>query len=168
MKEYRDIKDIAREIRGKLKVEFPKCRFSVTIERYSGGQSMSISLMSAPFEAIIEEIHGEWIAGTKTYIRTPVKKMYAQLNQYVFKDGYEGFNNTPAEYGSNNGAILTREAWDCMARAYELTLTHNWDNSDPMTDYFDVNFYVHLNIGEWDKPFVNSNASIPAPVETPA
>lgn len=30
----------------------------------------------------------------------------------------------------------------------------NHDRSDSMTDYFDVGWYVSINIGEWDKPFV--------------
>jgi len=30
---------------------------------------------------------------------------------------------------------------------------YNWDRSDSMTDYFDVNFYLHLDVGQWDKPF---------------
>jgi len=29
----------------------------------------------------------------------------------------------------------------------------NHDNSDPMTDYFDVGWYVDINIGHWDKPY---------------
>lgn len=31
--------------------------------------------------------------------------------------------------------------------------TGNHDNSDPMTDYFDVGWYVDVNIGSWDKPY---------------
>ena len=27
-----------------------------------------------------------------------------------------------------------------------------------MTDYFDVNFYVHMSIGQWNKPFNNNQA----------
>lgn len=30
----------------------------------------------------------------------------------------------------------------------------NHDNSDPMTDYFDVGFYTDINIGTWEKPYV--------------
>lgn len=30
----------------------------------------------------------------------------------------------------------------------------NHDNSDPMTDYFDVGWYIDIKIGRWDKPFV--------------
>ena len=27
----------------------------------------------------------------------------------------------------------------------------NHDNSDPMTDYFDVGWYISVNLGRWDK-----------------
>lgn len=32
----------------------------------------------------------------------------------------------------------------------------NYDNSDPMTDYFDVGYYTEMRFGEWDKPFVST------------
>lgn len=31
--------------------------------------------------------------------------------------------------------------------------TGNHDNSDMQTDYFDVGFYVDINIGAWNKPY---------------
>ena len=30
----------------------------------------------------------------------------------------------------------------------------NHDNSDVQTDYFDVGWYVDVNIGSWDKPYI--------------
>lgn len=30
----------------------------------------------------------------------------------------------------------------------------NHDNSDIMTDYFDVGWYIDVNIGRWNKPYV--------------
>lgn len=30
----------------------------------------------------------------------------------------------------------------------------NHDNSDVQTDYFDVGWYVDINIGSWDKPYI--------------
>jgi hypothetical protein len=30
----------------------------------------------------------------------------------------------------------------------------NHDRSDSMTDYFDVGWYVRVNIGKWNKPYV--------------
>lgn len=32
--------------------------------------------------------------------------------------------------------------------------TGNWDNSDIQTDYFDKGWYVSVNIGKWNKPYV--------------
>lgn len=29
----------------------------------------------------------------------------------------------------------------------------NHDNSDIMTDYFDVGWYIDVNVGKWDKPY---------------
>lgn len=36
----------------------------------------------------------------------------------------------------------------------ECLNTGNHDRSDMMTDYFDVGWYVSINIGRWNKPFV--------------
>jgi cell division protein FtsI/penicillin-binding protein 2 len=30
----------------------------------------------------------------------------------------------------------------------------NHDNSDTMTDYFDVGWYIDINIGKWNKPYI--------------
>ena len=30
----------------------------------------------------------------------------------------------------------------------------NYDNSDIMTDYFDVGYYISVNVGRYDKPYV--------------
>lgn len=30
----------------------------------------------------------------------------------------------------------------------------NHDNSDIMTDYFDVGWYVDVNVGQWNKPYI--------------
>jgi len=29
-----------------------------------------------------------------------------------------------------------------------------YDNSDAMTDYFDTAYYMDINVGQWDKPYV--------------
>lgn len=41
----------------------------------------------------------------------------------------------------------------------------NFDNSDPMTDYFHVGWYIHIQVGKWDKPFkyVEPNPETPKP-----
>lgn len=40
--------------------------------------------------------------------------------------------------------------------------TGNHDRSDLMTDYFDVGWYVDVNIGRWERPFVCTAAAVAA------
>ena len=40
----------------------------------------------------------------------------------------------------------------------DAMIVGNHDNSDPMTDYFDVGWYIDINVGKWDKPFRCSTA----------
>ena len=42
-KDYRDIKDIAKDVRAELKVKFPQCKFSVTtIERFTAARELRL------------------------------------------------------------------------------------------------------------------------------
>ena len=126
--EHKDISIIAAEVRQQLKAEFPLCKFSVTIQRFSGGQSMNVALMQAPFKALVGANH-------------------AQLNQYEFR-GVEakergrglwesgvGVHRDPAcETIVNNGAQLTEQAWDTMVRADQIADSQNWDKSEIQSD----------------------------------
>lgn len=46
--EYRDIKAIAGDIRAALKREFPATKFSVRIDRFSGGSSCDVRYLDGP------------------------------------------------------------------------------------------------------------------------
>jgi hypothetical protein len=39
----------------------------------------------------------------------------------------------------------------------EAMMVGNHDNSDIMTDYFDVGWYAYITIGEWNKPYILIN-----------
>lgn len=133
---YKDIKTIAKEVKQELIKQYPKCKWSIRIKRFSGGQELVVALLSAPFEAFAKD---------KDCNGNPVRG-YAQLNQYQFL--------RPNDENINNGTYLTKSAWDCMAYVYKVADKDNWDNSDPQSDYFDVNYWLHLEIGSWDKPFI--------------
>lgn len=42
---------------------------------------------------------------------------------------------------------------EVMLKILECLNLDNFDNSDPMTDYFHVGHYIDLRIGTWSKPF---------------
>lgn len=50
---------------------------------------------------------------------------------------------------------LTESGKEMMNKVMNIINKFHWDKSDSQTDYFNCNFYVHLHIGRWDKPFQN-------------
>ncbi len=137
-------KDVAKIIRKKLKAEFPDCKFSVRTDYGATTSEITVSLVEAPFNAILKA--GHCVDGA--FVET-VDYGYHQLNQYAY-NGLPG-RGCPDRY--NNGVVLSQEAWDIMRRVVEIDSEYNWDKSDPMTDYFNVHHYLSLEIGRWDKPF---------------
>lgn len=75
----------------------------------------------------------------------------------AFKESERGYRQINHYYLDRNMDELNPEALEAIKTAYALTQVHNWDNSEPMTDYFDVNFYVHITVGQWNKQYINTN-----------
>lgn len=48
---------------------------------------------------------------------------------------------------------FTGKAREILEIANACLNLNNYDNSDPMTDYFDKGHYVDINIGRWNKPY---------------
>lgn len=149
-----DLKDIAKQVKQQLKKEYPTCVFSITIERYSMGQSLHVSLMQSDFKIIrdfkdIPEIAFLNIGRgyTVEQIKERQKEKYHQLNHHFSNEEYD-----PDKW--NNGVFLTKEGHDLFKRVCEIINQYNYNDSDIQTDYFDVNFYLSLNIGKWNKPYV--------------
>lgn len=44
-------------------------------------------------------------------------------------------------------------AYHCLNHLFEVLNDGNHDRSDVQSDYFDVGWYVDVNIGEWDLPY---------------
>lgn len=129
-----DIADIAKEVRSYAKKQYPDFSFSVTIERYSGGQSMTIALMSAPFEVC---------TGFKDH---------RSGNTEPFK-GHCTINQNFLNEETKNGYLLIDAARLVLLDVYQYANSYNYSDCDSMTDYFNVRFYITLNIGKWNKAF---------------
>jgi len=61
---------------------------------------------------------------------------YDDVNPYHFKDHYDGV------------------ALDFMKEIFVAMNDGNWDKSDIQSDYFNVGWYVDVNIGKWDKHYI--------------
>lgn len=82
--------------------------------------------------------------------------MCQELNVYLMSAPKEVFVDTTKK--SMQGAHYHKEHLTTYGQLVIETITeyvqsYNYDDSDPYTDYFNVNFYESINIGKWDKPF---------------
>lgn len=48
----------------------------------------------------------------------------------------------------------TGEASSFLNEVMAAMMNGNHNNSDAMIDYFDVGWYIEVNIGNWDKPYI--------------
>lgn len=84
-------------------------------------------------------------------IKCSVTTRGATINCYILSGPY----NWPSgcfmpHYYQNNGV----ERRDILIDILNKLNEGNHDNSDAMTDYFDVGWYAYLSVGKWDKPYM--------------
>ena len=78
------------------------------------------------------------VQASKNYNHSPCPKPdNMQVNPYCYKEQFSG------------------EALEFMLEIFTVMNSGNHDNSDLMTDYFDVGWYVDVNIGKWDSPYIH-------------
>jgi hypothetical protein len=116
-----------KAIREMLKETFPQFKFGVR-KSPGGGHSVGVTIKSGPTDFSDCFTHGDG---------------YAQINQYWTQNygEHKGFFDKVFEI------IKTAPAVKGVGRAW-------YDNSDAMTDYFDTAYYMHLNVGDWNQPYV--------------
>lgn len=73
--------------------------------------------------------------GNTPEARMDAEKFGIQVNPYWYKDHFTG------------------KAKAFLSEVIPAMNCGNHDNSDAMTDYFDVGWYVDVNIGRWNKPY---------------
>ena len=66
-------------------------------------------------------------------------KTYLPVNQYYIKETF------------------TEDSREFLSKLYVIMNSMNYDNSDIMTDYFDIGYYTLISIGTWDKPYQLTN-----------
>jgi hypothetical protein len=66
---------------------------------------------------------------------TPNTQSYDSVNPYHYSSHYDGV------------------AKEFLLEVFTALNDGNWDKSDIQTDYFNVGWYVDVNIGAWNKPY---------------
>jgi len=68
-------------------------------------------------------------------VRQPVTNNYLSVNPYHYRNHF------------------TDRALKFLTEVHTAMMQGNHDRSDIQSDYFDVGWYVDINIGRWDRPY---------------
>lgn len=120
----------SREIRKNLKKAFPGWKFSVRNDKHT---ALRVNILTADIDFI--SIHLE--KNEAEYTKRPNS---ISINHFWIDRHWEH----------------NQKARDALNKINEICNEGNHDNSDIMTDYFDVGWYFTLSVGRWDTPFVHA------------
>lgn len=130
------VTEIAKLAREEFKALFPEMKWSVRIERYSGGQSINAIGTNYPNNPFTPE-----------YIEAVRKTSKTQVIE----------NNRNARTGWNKDAVYiepyTEQFQRDSEKAKQVLAQYRYNDSDGMIDYFSTNFYDHtkIDIEDWEQ-----------------
>lgn len=122
-----DVREIARRMRAdiveaKANGKLPSAvKTSIKIQRFSGGCSIDLRIVAIPADVTLHD---------------------ADRLRWERDNPHAGYHMCPYR------ETWTREAAAILATCEQIHASYNRDNSDSMTDYFDVNYYGHAEF-DW-------------------
>ena len=155
----RSLKEIAVLVREYVKAKYPKFKFSIRTEYASMCQELHISLTEGYTDLFVSE--EEYRAKMSEYYRHGMN-MWGRSEEEIQKQVDYGWENRhrnsiqirsydtfeEADYG------LRPEVYAMLNDVARYTESYNYDHSDSMVDYFDVNFYFFgVSVGRYSKPY---------------
>jgi hypothetical protein len=75
----------------------------------------------------------------------------------VGRDGARPFNGSEQVNEFHLDSLYSGKLLSFLQELKAAMTVGNWDKSDYMTDYFNIGWYIWINIGQWDKPYVFDN-----------
>ena len=90
----------------------------------------------------------------ENFIKTDADKHYGrpmQADQIAYMRKNQSLDVNPYWFQEH----FTGKAKAFLSEAFKALKSADWyDESDAMTDYFNTAYYVDLNIGKWNKPYI--------------
>jgi hypothetical protein len=122
-----------KAIRVALKAKFPKLKFGCRKSSGSLGVDVVIKEGNVDFSTMFADCARDYEGNVREF------KGNVQVNQYAM-DSYNA---------------KQRKVFATIFDIIKTAPANKWfDESDSMTDYFHTAFYIHLEVGEWNKPYV--------------
>ena len=125
-------KEDVKAIREELKTTFPELKFGVK-KMHGGSNGVDVTIKSGSTDFSDCFTHGDGYAQINHYHT----HMYGD-HQTFFDAVHKIIKTAPIKgdgYWKNKG-------W--------------YDRSDSMTDYFDTAYYISMNVGNWNQPYVQT------------
>ena len=107
-------------------------RGSIGVRHYSG---LVVNIWEGPIDFI-----NNWKPNNCKAEEGKNVDQYSQVNDYWIEENYTG-----------KVKECLMELKLAMSGCKEI---QNHDNSDIMTDYFDVGWYTYINVGKWDRDYI--------------
>ena len=100
----------------------------------------------------------------KNKLAPGIKKVLAEygMKGTLAKDRFTlkvNLKSGPIDFGTDSvneyhiDKHFTGVAKEFLLKLKDAMMVGNHNNTDLMTDYFDVGWYIKINIGKWDKPY---------------
>jgi len=83
-------------------------------------------------------------------------EMYNEMAEKKYAIEWPNYHYTKSDYFEVQPYCrkwFNKELTEFFDEVFKILNKGNHDNSDIMTDYFDVGWYVDVKIGKWDKPY---------------
>lgn len=113
----------------------------------------------------VVELVRQWLKKTypryKFSVRRPdynsicISLLQADFEAFTAASGVKTYADIN-HYRIDSETDLTERAREVMTNVCAFVQSYNFDDSDPMTDYFHTNFYLNLSIGTYKKPYRTS------------
>lgn len=121
--------------------------------RYDG--NLSTTDISARVRVYAKERYKDYKFSVRTEYYSGGSSIYIKLVSGpvpAFKeDAPRPYISTMSDISEKFG--LTSEVYAVLSDVVAYCNSFNYDDSDSMTDYFDTNFYLHINVGEYGNPY---------------
>lgn len=126
------------DVRAELKALNKKYGMKATASG-KGTSSLTITISSGPLDFLnqIKSYYaGRQYLNSGAYVADLKELTGVSFNHYHDEDKYTGKEQ---EY---------------LKEIKRIVYKHHWDDSDIMTDYFSCAYYIHIQFGKWDKPYI--------------
>ena len=160
----------AKAITDEMKKQFPDVKISRKSDVYSGGSSITFSIMSSDKDLYVSDSDIDKMndfgrlstgVGFERWAEENVNGFKRYTNEVYSQNDVRKYAKTViADLKKRDNQSVRGDEWylsdygkKVVSELNKQANSYTYDDSDAMTDYFNHGTYMWVNIGKWDKPY---------------